>query len=187
MNDRKAKMLRRTIPWTGVRWLVGTAIAAAAVVAGLGGPEDAWLQTRTAIWGHPPPKIVSVAFATNGPQGSYIVTLRNPALEDVLILGYRVGANRQLGVEYSGPGLNAPAASVDNGAVTVMGADERTSNSCDPEHGHYTDLPRPLIIEARGARALQVRPYKEACWFNIAVLSDHGESNEGSSMSGIHP
>lgn len=160
--------------WTGVQWVVGTSITAAAVIAALGGPDDAWLKTRTAIWGHPEPRIVNIYWSRKGPKGSYIITLRNPALEDVLILGYRT-ANPTWGP--GGPALaqNVSTAASENGAVTVMGAEEGDPQSCNQPRSVV--LPRPLLIESKGARALQVRPYKEPCFFSISILSDHGESS----------
>jgi hypothetical protein len=165
-----------------IQWTIGTLIAAAAVVAALGGPEDAVRKTRTAIWGPPPPKIVNVDFAPRGPKGSYIVTLRNPALEDVLITGYRAYAQN--------PGLccdnlgwsNVSTAVTDNGAVTVMSAEENKPQPC--EGSRWVGLPRPLVVEARGARALQVHPWNEPCVFSVQVLSDHGDSETYSGISG---
>jgi hypothetical protein len=181
MRDEGAGMPGR-INWKAVQWTIGTVIAAAAVIAALGGPEEAGLKFRSAMFGPPPPKIINVDFVPRGPKGSYIVTLRNPALEDVLITGYRAYAQNPAPCCDEPGWSNVSTAATANGAVTVMDAEESKPEAC--EGSRWVGLPRPLVIEARGARALQVRPWNEPCVFSIDVLSDHGESATFLGVSG---
>lgn len=161
-------------------------LALLAAVVGLGGPEDAWLKTRAMLWGHPPPKIVSVEEAPRAPKGSYIATLRNPSLEEVVVTGYSSRAHSP-GISGDDPANVGWANAVisDNGAVTVMAADEQPPEACSVHR--YVALPRPLVIEPRGIRAIQFRPWKEPCVFQLVVHSDHGESEASLSISGFAP
>lgn len=144
-------------------------LALIAYVAAVGGPEKAWLGVRAAIWGHPAPKIVSLEAERRDPA-TFILTIRNPALEDVVVTGYEAtplvvsAATENVIDPVEGGAGNAP----------LVEADEQEPNSC--EQLRTVRLPRPLIIQPGRTAALKIRPWDQPCPFEVKVSSDHGMS-----------
>lgn len=161
------------------RWIVGTVVTVGLLIAALGGPEDAWLKIESAVAGHRPPKIISVEPSAESSEGTYIVTIRNPALQDVAITGYRTGPVQFSDLPLSSGMENATA---DLNTAAGGGGEAVLVEPVEPKPDHCSGkrlikTARPLVIEPKRIAALQIRPWSEwGCWFSIAVLSDHGVS-----------
>lgn len=143
-------------------------------VATAGGPEKAWLGVRAVISGHPPPKIISVEPERRA-AAMFVVAIRNPATEDVVITGY-------MAVPILAPGAGPPSNVSDTvedggGSAPVVTADEQLADSC--AQARIVRLPRPAVIEPGRTLALRIRPWSRPCRFEVAVNSDHGTSNMG--------
>jgi hypothetical protein len=149
-----------------------------AAVAALGGPEDAWLKTR-ALWGvHPAPRIISMEGDPTRTDGTYIVTIRNPAIEDVIITGYEA---KPLYVAAMTMGSNAAVTNevepvaAGAGMIALVTAEERKPDPCSGPRN--VRLLRPLVIESKRAGALVIHPWEISCPFEVRVASDHGMSD----------
>lgn len=166
---------------------VGAAtLAIIAYLGAAGGPENAWLHIRLPIWGHPGPKIVSIEAAPESDEGTYILAIRNPALEDVAITGYVAGPVQLEDVKSFDMAVeNLSAENVVSRNPTARGGgesslvvpQERPPDRCGTRE---VAIARPVVIEPKRIVALRIRPWKEACSFSIVVLSDHGPSYRSS-------
>jgi hypothetical protein len=155
-------------------------LAGIAYIAGSGGPEKAWLGVRAVIWGHPAPKIVSLE-PERGDPSMFILVIRNPALEDVVVTGYEATT---LEVAHMNADINV-SEPVANGAgnAPLIQADEQEPNPCDqPRNVH---LPRPIVIEPGRTVALKIRPWDQPCPFEVKVFSDHGTSAKADTIEGL--
>lgn len=145
-----------------------------AYTAAVGGPEKAWLGIRAVISGHPPPKIISVEPERRA-AGMFVVAIRNPATEDVVITGYMAAPILAPG---AGPPSNVSDTVEDGGGhAPVVTADEQLADAC--AQARIVRLPRPEVIEPGRTLALRIRPWSRPCRFEVVVKSDHGTSNMG--------
>jgi|SRR6185295_14250842 len=153
-----------------------SALAAVSYVAASGGPEKAWLGIRSTIWGHPPPKLIDMQ-PDQKDESVFFISIRNPATEDVVVTGYRASP-----IEMSAASMNAidenAAGAVEGGggAAPVVTADEQEPDVC--QAARTVRLPRPIIVEPGKTVAVRIRPWDQACPFQVKVFSDHGTSND---------
>jgi hypothetical protein len=156
---------------TGCGTLLLALIAAA---VSLGGPEDAWLKTQ-ALWGaQPAPQILALEGDPKKPSGTFVVTIRNPAIEDVVVTGY---VAEPLGFgDLAGANVSTDMNAVEDGAglVPVATAEERSPDPCNAPR--VVRLPRPFVVEPKRAGALTIRPWESGCPFAVRVTSNHGQS-----------
>ena len=131
------------------------------------GPDEAWQRLKY-LGGLPTPHCRQHG-TRPGRAGRYLY--RHPA-ESVVegsmtITGY--AASSLVGLASA-----QPQGGDDDGGVTIMQTKEPAPDDCTGLR--KVALARPLKIEPDGIRAVRVRPWQTACWFEVRFYSDHGET-----------
>lgn len=159
---------------TGPHWLligIGSLfLALLALIGALGGPRDAWDKLTEPIWGHPRPEILTVTEAPSKPPGTYLITIRNPSLEEVVITGYEAEP-----IEIAAATAATNVSDPGGEEIAVVAPVEAAPATCDTQKRVL--LARPIVVRGRRSAAIRVRPWDKSCLFIVRIFSNHGSSD----------
>jgi hypothetical protein len=157
-------------------------LALVGAAAALGGPQDAWLKTRSVWAGQLPPQIISLEADPKQPDGTFVLTIRNPAVEDVVVTGYQAEPLDRFADLTANATTDLNAVEGGAGEVPLVTAEESNPGLCKGPRD--VRLPRPFVVEPKRAGALTIRPWIGGCPFAVRVTSNHGQSETADSVEG---